>query len=44
MKANVYVMDMCKIPQQNIFLLHALKLTDTSMTNISQGDAQLPQT
>jgi hypothetical protein len=42
MKANMFVMDMCKIPQQKDFLLQALKLTDTSMTNINQGDAPSP--
>ena len=38
MKDNVSAMDMCRIPQQKDFLLQTLKLTDTSMTNINQGD------
>ena len=42
MKANMCVMDMCMIPQQKDFLLQALKLTKTSMTNINQGDTLSP--
>jgi hypothetical protein len=38
MKDNVSIMNMCRIPQQKYFLLRALKLTDTSLTNINQGD------
>lgn len=42
MKANVFFMDMCTIPQQKDFLLHALKLIDTSITNINQDNAPSP--
>jgi hypothetical protein len=38
MKYNVFVMDMCRIPQQKDFLLQALKLIDTPMKSIDQGD------
>jgi hypothetical protein len=42
MKDNVFFMDMCRIPQQKDFLLQALKLIDTPMTSIDQGDVPSP--
>jgi hypothetical protein len=42
MKANVSVMDMCKIPQQNDFLLQALKLIDTPIKITDQSDILSP--
>jgi hypothetical protein len=42
MKANVSVMDICRIPQQRDFLLQALKLIDTPMTSIDQGGVPSP--
>jgi hypothetical protein len=43
MKANVPVMDMCRIPQQKDFLLQALKLIDTPITSMDQGDIPSPK-
>jgi hypothetical protein len=42
MKANVSVMDMCRIPQQKDFLLQALKLIDTPITRIDQSEVPSP--
>jgi hypothetical protein len=38
LKANVSVMDMCIIPQQNDFLLQDLKIVETPITNTDQGE------
>jgi hypothetical protein len=43
MKASVSVMDIYGIPQQNYFLLQALKLIDTPMKSIYQGDVPSPK-
>jgi hypothetical protein len=42
MKANVSVMDMCRIPQQKDFLLQALKSIDTPMTRTNQSEVPYP--
>jgi hypothetical protein len=42
MKANVSIMDMCRIPQQNDFLLQALKSIDTPMTSTDQSEVPSP--
>jgi hypothetical protein len=43
LKANVSVMDMCRIPQQKDFMLQALKSILSPITSTDLGEAQLPQ-
>jgi hypothetical protein len=38
LKANISVMDMCRIPQQKDFLLQALKSVETPITSTDQGE------
>jgi ribonuclease HI len=42
MKANVSVMDMCRIPQQKDFLLQALKSIETPITSTDQSEVPSP--
>jgi hypothetical protein len=42
LKANVSVMDMCRIPQQKDFLLQALKTVENPITNTHQGENPSP--
>jgi hypothetical protein len=42
LKANVLVMDMCRIPQQKNFLLQALKSVETPITSTNQGEVPSP--
>jgi hypothetical protein len=42
MKANVYFMDMCRIPQQKNFMLQALKSIDTCITSTDQCEVPSP--
>jgi hypothetical protein len=38
LKANISFMDMCRIPQQNEFLLQALKSIENPTINTNQGE------
>jgi hypothetical protein len=38
LKANILVMDMCRIPQQKDFLLQALKSVETPTTSTNKGE------
>ena len=42
LKANVSVMDMCRIPQQKDFMLQALKSIETPITSTDQGENPSP--
>jgi hypothetical protein len=42
LKENASVMDMCRIPQQKVFLLHALKSIETPITITNQGENPSP--
>jgi hypothetical protein len=43
LKANISVMDMCRIPQQKDFLLQALKSVENPTTSTDQGENPSPQ-
>jgi hypothetical protein len=38
LKANISVMDICRIPQQKDFMLQALKSVETPITSTDQGE------
>jgi hypothetical protein len=42
LKENISVMDMCRIPQQKDFLLHALKSVENTTTSTHQGGSLTP--
>jgi hypothetical protein len=42
LKANVSIMDMCRIPQQKDFFLQALNLVETPITSTNQGEVPSP--
>jgi hypothetical protein len=42
LKANVSVMDMCRIPQQKEFFLQSLKSIETPITSNDQGEVPSP--